>query len=108
MENKKCLISLGNINKYIIFAFIGGLSKCFVGIMLYIFKDYANYNKHPLIIWFNAGIGMSFSFIPLIFVKLSSHRATKNNKAKLIHALATKGTKNTSNLSEIDNLTSLL
>ena len=104
MENKKCLISLGNINKYIIFAFIGGLSKCFVGIMLYIFKDYANYNKHPLIIGFNAGIGMSFSFIPFIFVKLNSHRVTKNNKAKLIHALSIKGTKNKTSFSEINNM----
>ena len=77
MENEKGLISLGNINKYIIFALIGGLSKCFVGIMLYIFKDYANYNKHPLIIGFNAGIGMSLSFIPFILVKLNSHRGYK-------------------------------
>ncbi len=108
MENKKCLISLGNINKYIIFAFIGGLSKCFVGIMLYIFKDYANYNKHPLIIGFNAGIGMSFSFIPFIFVKLNSHRVTKNNKAKLIHALSIKGTKNKTSFSEINKWKNLI
>jgi len=102
MENEKGLISLGNINKYIIFAVIGGLSKCFVGIMLYIFKDYANYNKHPLIIGFNAGIGMSLSFIPFILVKLNSHRATKNNKAKLVQALSIKGSKTVNSFAELN------
>ena len=102
MENEKRLISLGNINKYIIFAVIGGLSKCFVGIMLYIFKDYANYNKHPLIIGFNAGIGMSLSFIPFILVKLNSHRETKNNKAKFVQALSIKGSKTVNNFAELN------
>ena len=102
MENEKGLISLGNINKYIIFAVIGGLSKCFVGIMLYIFKDYANYNKHPLIIGFNAGIGMSLSFIPFILMKLNSHRATKNNKAKFVQALSIKGSKTVNSFAELN------
>ena len=74
---KKCLISKGYINKYILFALLAGLSKCFVSVMLYIFKDYAQYNKHPLIIGFNAGIGMSLSIIPLIIVKSKSHRDKK-------------------------------
>ena len=74
---KKCLISKGNINKYILFALIAGISKCFVSAMVYIFKDYANYNKHPLIIGFNAGIGMSLTIIPLLIVKTKSHREKK-------------------------------
>ena len=102
MKYKKCLISLGDINKYIIFALIGGFCKCFVGIMLYIFKDYANYNKHPLIIGFNSGLGMSFSLIAVIYVKLNSRRATNNNKAKLIYALSGKGTKNTNSFAEVN------
>ena len=57
MKENKCIISKGKIDKYILFAVIGGVSKCIVGIMLYIFEDYANYNKHPIIIGFNAGIG---------------------------------------------------
>ena len=56
---KKCLISKGYINKYILFALIAGLSKCFVSIMVFKFDKFANYNKHTLIIGFNAGIGMS-------------------------------------------------
>ena len=80
---KKCLISKGHINKYIIFALIAGLSKCFVSIMVYKFKNYAKYNEHPLIIGFNAGIGMSLSIIPLIIVKVKSHREIKNDKLNL-------------------------
>ena len=74
---KKCLISKGHVNKYIIFALIAGLSKCFVSIMVYKFKNYAKYNEHPLIIGFNAGIGMSLSIIPLIIVKTKSRREKK-------------------------------
>jgi len=84
---KKCLISKGHINKYILFAFLGGLSKCFVSVMLYIFKEYAKYNKHPLIIGFNAGIGMSLSIIPLIIVKTKSHTDTKKDKLNTMQSL---------------------
>ena len=83
MENEKRIISIGKIDKYIIFAVLGGVSKCLVSIMLYIFKNYANYNKHPMIIGFNAGIGMSFSFIPFLILKINSHRAKKIIKVHL-------------------------
>jgi len=82
MEKKKCLISKGNINKYIFFALLAGVSKCFVSTMLYVFGDYTNYNKHPIIIGFNAGIGMSLSIIPVIIVKLKSHRAKKKSQIR--------------------------
>lgn len=81
---------------------MGGVSKCVVGIMLYIFEDYANYNKHPLIIGFNAGIGMSFALIPLIIEKTRSHRQIVNNKAKMIHSLSLKNTDTSHFLNEID------
>lgn len=94
MSNKKCIISKGYINKYIFFALIAGLSKCIVSTMLYIFKDYANYNKHPLIIGFNAGIGMSFAFVPLIILKIQSHRANKNlNKFEIMMNFSIRGGK---------------
>ena len=94
MENKKCIISKGYINKYIFFALLAGLGKFVVSIMLYIFKDYASYNKHPLIIGFNAGIGMSFALIPLIILKIQSQREQKNiNKIDIIKDLSKKGAK---------------
>ena len=37
-------------------------------------------------------------------MKLNSHSVTKNNKAKLIHALSIKGTKNKISFSEINNM----
>ena len=87
---KKCLISKGHINKYIFFALIAGISKCFVSTMVYIFREYAKYNEHPLIIGFNAGIGMSLSIIPFLIVKTKSHRKIKNDK--LIQTSSLKGT----------------
>ena len=90
---KKCLISKGYINKYILFAFIAGLSKCFVSIMVFKFDKFANYNKHPLIIGFNAGIGMSLSIIPLIIVKTKSRRDKTNDKSKENQQLSLKGTR---------------
>ena len=85
---KKCLISKGNVNKYIFFALIAGLSKFFVTLMVYIFPNYAAYNKHPLIIGFNAGLGMSLSIIPLIIVKTKSRREKKNNNLKVKQILS--------------------
>ena len=88
---KKCLISKGHIDKYIIFALIAGIIKCFVSIMVYKFKDYAKYNQHPLINGFNAGIGMSLSIIPFIIVKIKSLREKKNkNKNKIIQTQSLK------------------
>ena len=104
MEKKKCLISKGNINKYIFFALLAGVSKCFVSTMLYVFGDYTNYNKHPIIIGFNAGIGMSLSIIPVIIVKLKSHRAKKNHKLEIQQSLTFKGTKTKSSWDELNYL----
>ena len=89
---KKCLMSKGHIDKYIIFALIAGIIKCFVSIMVYKFKDYAKYNQHPLINGFNASIGMSLSIIPFIIVKIKSHREIKN-KNKITQTQSLKETK---------------
>ena len=104
MKENKCIISKGKIDKYILFAVIGGVSKCIVGIMLYIFEDYANYNKHPIIIGFNAGIGMSFSLIPYLMVKLNSKRENSNNKAKVVQALTIKNTNSFKKKNLLDDL----
>ena len=101
---KKCLISKGYINKYILFALIAGLSKCFVSVMLYIFKDYAKYNKHPLIIGFNAGIGMSLSIIPLLIVKTKSRRDKKNDKSKVNQTQTLIGTNTASSWGDLSYL----
>ena len=101
---KKCLISKGYINKYILFALIAGLSKCFVSVMLYIFKDYAKYNKHSLIIGFNAGIGMSLSIIPLLIVKTKSRRDKKNDKSKVNQTQTLIGTNTASSWGDLSYL----
>ena len=101
---KKCLISKGYINKYILFALIAGLSKCFVSVMVYIFKDYAKYNKHPLIIGFNAGIGMSLSIIPLLIVKTKSRRDKKNDKSKVNQTQTLIGTNTASSWGDLSYL----
>jgi hypothetical protein len=101
---KKCLISKGHINKYIIFALIAGVSKCFVSIMIYKFKSYAKYNEHPLIIGFNAGLGMSLSLIPLIIVKVKSHREIKIAKLNLNQTGALKQANTANTLADLNYL----
>ena len=79
-------ISLGNIDKNIIFVLLGGLGKFFGGLIPQKFGD--NLNDHPLIIGINAGLGMSLSIIPLIFIKISSRKKsteTKISEEKLIY-----------------------
>ena len=61
--------------------------------MVFKFDKFANYNKHPLIIGFNAGIGMSLSIIPLIIVKTKSRRDKTNDKSKENQQLSLKGTR---------------
>ena len=100
---KKYLISKGHINKYIFFAVTAGVCKCFVTIMVYKFENYAKYNDHPLLMGFNAGIGMSLSIIPLIIIKTKSHRDKKHNKLNLTSNL-TKGTKSISSIVHLNYL----
>ena len=99
---EKCLISKGHINKYILFALLAGVSKCFVSAMLYIFKEHATYNNHPLIIGFNAGIGMSLSIIPLIIVKNKSHRDKKKDKSKINQTSTLIGTNSASSWGDLN------
>ena len=72
--------------------------------MLYIFKDYAKYNKHSLIIGFNAGIGMSLSIIPLLIVKTKSRRDKKKDKSKVNQTQTLIGTNTASSWGDLSYL----
>ena len=62
------LISLGNINIYIVYALIGGIGKCIAGTLLYIYKN--DLKKFPFMLGANAGLGLTLSIIPHIFIKI--------------------------------------
>ena len=64
------LIILGNLNKYIIFAILGGIAKCIAGTLLYIYKN--ELKKYPFMLGLNAGLGMSLSIIPGIILKIKN------------------------------------
>ena len=91
MVKEKYIINIGQIDKYIIFILLGGASQCICSIMLYVFKDIANYNQHTFIIGFNASIGMSFSFIPFIIEKIIIDKVKKNKKGFLESVPSLKG-----------------
>ena len=91
MVKEKYIINIGQIDKYIIFILLGGVSQCLCSVMLYVFKDIANYNQHTLIIGFNASIGMSFSFIPFIIEKIIIDKVKKNKKGFLESVPSLKG-----------------
>ena len=77
------LIILGDLNKYIIFALLGGIAKCIAGTLLY---EYDNELKRfPFMLGLNSGLGMSLSIIPGIFLKIKNkgineREATLNQK----------------------------
>ena len=104
MEKRKCILSIGTLDKYMIFILIGGISQCICSFMLYIFRDIANYNNHSLIIGFNAAIGMSFSFIPFLIVKINSHKTKKKNKPVLVSVLSVKGPSNLRAMNDVEYL----
>ena len=64
------LIILGDLNKYIIFALLGGIAKCVAGSLLYIYDN--KLKKFPFMLGLNAGFGMSLSIIPGIFLKIKN------------------------------------
>ena len=104
MVKEDCVIGIGHIDKYLIFALIGGLSQFTCAIMLFKYKDIANYNKHPLIIGFNAGLGMSFAFIPFIILKINSNKAKNNNQETFIKVLSEKAPEKIGTISDFGYL----
>ena len=63
------LISLGDVNKNLIYILVGGISKLVAELILYFFANDVKMNRHPFILGINAGIGMMFAFIPDLIVK---------------------------------------
>lgn len=78
------LIILGDLNKYIIFAILGGIAKCIAGTLLYIYKN--ELKKFPFMLGLNAGLGMSLSLIPGIYLKITN-KGIIDKKAELKHKL---------------------
>ena len=63
------LISLGDVNKNLIYILVGGISKLVAELILYFFANDVKMKRHPFILGINAGIGMMFAFIPDLIVK---------------------------------------
>ena len=64
-------ISLGDINKKLLFILAGGLSKLIAELILYFYAKDIKMNDHPFILGINANLGMILAFIPDIIVKCS-------------------------------------
>ena len=72
------IISLGAINKKILFAIFAGVFKLFANIILH--HSTVKMNSHPCILGINAGFGLSLSFFPFLYLKLKNRKiATKDN-----------------------------
>ena len=80
------LISLGKINKYIIFAFLGGIAKSIAGTLLYIYKN--KLKKYPFMLGLNAGLGMTFSLIPELCLKIKNKGKNNINSSLVDKQLA--------------------
>ena len=78
-------ISLGDINKFLLFPFVGGMTKLLLELILD--RTNSEFKSHPLIKGVNAGLGMSLSIIPFIIINIR----TKSLNKKII---VLKGEKN--------------
>ena len=78
------LISLGECNKNMIYPLIGGISKLVVNLILYLFKEERKLNNHPFLLGINAGIGMSLTIFPYLYIrrytKITTNENLNNNK----------------------------
>ena len=68
------IIRLGKINKNILFPIIGGGIKLILNIILY--RSNVKMNSHPCILGINAGIGLSLSFFPFLYIALQSRNSS--------------------------------
>ena len=64
-------ISLGDINKKLLYILVGSLSKLIAELILYFYAKDIKMNDHPFILGINANLGMILAFIPDIIVKCS-------------------------------------
>ena len=65
-------ISLGSINKKIFYALFAGVFK--LGANIFLHHSKVKMNSHPCILGINAGLGLSLSFIPFLYLKLKNKR----------------------------------
>ena len=65
------LISLGTINKKIFVAIFAGLYELFANIFLF---SYLKISDYPCILGINAGLGLSLSLIPFLYLKLRDRK----------------------------------
>ena len=70
------IISLGIINKKLLFAIFAGLFKFVVNIILH--HSPAKINSHPCILGLNAAIGLCLSLFPLLYLKLRNRKIKSN------------------------------
>ena len=66
------IISLGIINKKILFAVIGGVFKFISNMILY--HSEVKMQSHPCILGINSGLGLMLAFIPYIYSKLRTEK----------------------------------
>jgi len=64
-------ISLGDINKKLLYILVGSLSKLIAELILYFFTNDIKMDNHPFILGINSNLGMILAFIPDIIVKCS-------------------------------------
>ena len=76
-------ISLGDVNKKLLFILAGGISKLVAELILYFFAKDVKMNNHLFILGINAGLGMSLAFIPNIILKYRM-KASNDKAEKLI------------------------
>ena len=72
-------LSLGIINKKILFAVFAGLFK--LGANIFLNHSKVKMNSHPCILGINAGLGLNLSIFPFLYLKL------KNKQIKYLNAL---------------------
>ena len=71
------LISLGTINKYFIFALVGGIAKSIAGTLLYICNN--ELKHYPFMLGANSGLGMILSIIPYLYLKIKNREILNQN-----------------------------
>ena len=69
------LITLGDINKYLFFPFVGGMATILFYLILNQFDQ--EFKRHPLIRGVNSGMGMCLSLIPFLIIQSRTRSMNK-------------------------------
>ena len=75
-------ISLGTINKKILFSVFAGLFK--FGANIFLYHSEVKMNSHPCILSVNAGLGLSLSFFPFLYLKLRDRKLNSSKSSSKI------------------------